>query len=87
MDLMTANELPKLVWSGYESLIQIELWKREKRGMEEIAAAFGVSRQTLYTRIKKAKTALQEQSDLTTTDEEDSGNPAKSTTSTTKENK
>jgi transcriptional antiterminator len=84
MDLMTANELPKLVWSGYESLIQVELWKHQKRGMEEIASAFGVSRQTLYTRIKKAKAAL-EQSGTITTDEEEGGKRSHSTSMTDEE--
>jgi hypothetical protein len=71
-------------FSGVDSIVQIEIWKREGYTADYIAGAFGYTRQGLNKKIKRTKAAL-EQSGGITTDEEEGGKHRHSTSLTDEE--
>jgi IS30 family transposase len=80
----TLPPLPAMHFSGVDSIVQIEIWKREGYTADYIAGAFGYTRQGLNKKIKRTKAAL-EQSGTTTTDEEEGGKHRHSTSPTDEE--
>ena len=59
-------------WAGIDSIVQIEIWKREGFSSDHIAAAYGYTRQGLNKKIKalKEKATPHEQGGDKTADED-----------------
>jgi hypothetical protein len=72
-------------FSGVDSIVQIEIWKREGYTADYIAGAFGYTRQGLNKKIKRTKAALEQSGGTTTTDEEEGGKHRHSTSPTDEE--